>query len=52
MNGHLTLTDFVSSLFTGHTDVVMGVAVTNDDKLADRLRFLQNGNLLWFMFYF
>ena len=29
--------------FAGHTDVVMGAAVTNDDKLAERLRFLQNG---------
>ena len=28
---------------SGHTDVVMGAAVTNDDKLAERLRFLQNG---------
>ena len=48
MSGHHTLTDYVSSLFTGHTDVVMGVAVTNDDKLAERLRFLQNGNFLLF----
>ena len=29
--------------YLGHTDVVMGAAVTSDDKLADRLRFLQNG---------
>ncbi len=26
----------------GHSDVVAGVAVTNDDELAERLRFLQN----------
>ena len=31
--------------FSGHTDVVMGAAVTNDDKLAERLRFLQNGKI-------
>ena len=26
----------------GHSDTVVGVAVTNDDEVADRLRFLQN----------
>ena len=26
--------------------MVMGAAVTNDDKLAERLRFLQNGKIL------
>ena len=26
----------------GHSDVVLGVAVTNDEAVADRLRFLQN----------
>jgi cystathionine gamma-lyase len=26
----------------GHSDTVVGVAVTNDDAIADRLRFLQN----------
>ena len=25
--------------------MVMGAAVTNDDKLAERLRFLQNGKI-------
>jgi cystathionine gamma-synthase len=28
----------------GHSDVVSGVAVTNDDEVADRLRFLQNAS--------
>lgn len=27
----------------GHSDVVMGALVVNDDKLEARLRFLQNG---------
>jgi cystathionine beta-lyase/cystathionine gamma-synthase len=27
---------------SGHSDTVVGVAVTNDDAIADRLRFLQN----------
>ncbi len=27
---------------SGHSDTVVGVAVTNDDEVADRLRFLQN----------
>jgi cystathionine gamma-synthase len=26
----------------GHSDAILGVAVTNDDAIADRLRFLQN----------
>ena len=26
----------------GHSDVVMGVVITNDDKIADRLRYVQN----------
>ncbi|TPX72937.1 hypothetical protein SpCBS45565_g00251 [Spizellomyces sp. 'palustris'] len=32
----------VTKYINGHSDVVMGVAITNDDILADRLRFLQN----------
>lgn len=27
----------------GHTDVIMGAAVINDDGLAERLRFIQSG---------
>lgn len=30
----------------GHSDVIMGAAVTHRDDLADRLRFLQNGNFM------
>ena len=30
-------------LFLGHGDVVMGAAVTSDDKLHEKLRFLQYG---------
>ena len=26
----------------GHTDVIMGSIATNDDDLAERIRFLQN----------
>ncbi|KAJ3091182.1 hypothetical protein HK102_001419 [Quaeritorhiza haematococci] len=32
----------VTKYINGHSDVVMGVAVTNSDKIHDRLRFLQN----------
>lgn len=28
---------------SGHSDVVMGALMLNDDKKAERLRFLQNG---------
>jgi len=27
----------------GHADVIMGAVTTSNDKLHDRLRFLQNG---------
>lgn len=33
----------VSKYINGHTDVVGGVIVTSDDKLGQKLRFLQNG---------
>ena len=32
----------VTKYINGHSDVVMGVAVTSDDAIHDRLRFLQN----------
>lgn len=32
----------VTKYLNGHSDVVMGVAVTNDEEWADRLAFLQN----------
>jgi len=32
----------VTKYINGHSDVIMGVAVTNDSDLAERLRFLQN----------
>jgi len=33
----------VTKYINGHSDVVMGVACTNDEKIKDRLKFLQNG---------
>jgi len=33
----------VTKYLNGHSDVVMGVACTNDEKIKDRLKFLQNG---------
>lgn len=33
----------VTKYLNGHSDVVMGVACTNDEKLRDKLKFLQNG---------
>ena len=29
----------------GHSDVIMGAAMTNNDEIHTRLRFLQNGSL-------
>lgn len=28
---------------SGHSDVLMGVACTNDDKIAEKFRFMQKG---------
>jgi len=33
----------VTKYISGHSDVVMGVVMTNDDKLYEDLKFLQNG---------
>jgi len=33
----------------GHTDVVMGAVILNDDKVAAQLRFLQNGKQFGFI---
>jgi len=33
----------VTKYMNGHSDVVMGIACTNDEKLRDKLKFLQNG---------
>jgi len=33
----------VTKYINGHSDVVMGIACTNNESLKDRLRFLQNG---------
>jgi cystathionine beta-lyase/cystathionine gamma-synthase len=33
----------ISKYINGHSDVIGGVAIINDDTLAERLRFLQNG---------
>jgi len=35
----------------GHTDVVMGAVILNDDDVAARLRFLQNGMHLTQLFH-
>lgn len=35
----------VTKFMNGHSDVVMGAVVVNDDDLHTRLRFLQNGKL-------
>jgi cystathionine beta-lyase/cystathionine gamma-synthase len=37
---HHSITKYIA----GHSDVIMGGLVTNDDTLADRLRFLQNAS--------
>lgn len=34
----------LTKYMNGHSDVIMGAAILNDDALEKRLRFLQNGN--------
>lgn len=34
----------ITKYINGHTDVVMGAAITNNDSIEEKLRFLQNGN--------
>lgn len=33
----------LTKYMNGHSDVIMGAAIVNDDDLHNRLRFLQNG---------
>lgn len=33
----------LTKYMNGHSDVIMGAAIVNDDELHTRLRFLQNG---------
>lgn len=33
----------LTKYMNGHTDVIMGAAVVNDDELAEKLKFLRNG---------
>lgn len=33
----------LTKYMNGHSDVIMGAAIVNDDGLHERLRFLQNG---------
>lgn len=33
----------------GHSDVIMGAAVTNNEEIHNKLRFLQNGEQLLFV---
>lgn len=33
----------LTKYMNGHSDVIMGAAVVNDDELHQRLRYLQNG---------
>lgn len=35
-----------SKYLNGHCDIVMGVIVTNDDKINNELQYLQDGNLI------
>lgn len=36
----------VTKYMNGHSDVIMGAAVVNDDVIEEKLRFLQNGKLI------
>lgn len=33
----------LTKYMNGHSDVIMGAAIVNDDELHNRLRYLQNG---------
>ena len=46
--GHSELqVEFLSHLvLTGHSDVVMGVIITNRDDIYEKFKFLQNGELI------
>lgn len=35
----------LTKYMNGHSDVIMGAAIVNDDELHNRLRYLQNGEL-------
>lgn len=37
----------LTKYMNGHSDVIMGAAVTKRDDLEKRLRFIQNGQFLW-----
>ena len=37
---------FSHVVLTGHSDVVMGVIITNRDDIYEKLKFLQNGELI------
>lgn len=37
----------LTKYMNGHSDVIMGSAVVNDDALENSLRFLQNGNIFY-----
>lgn len=38
------ITHSITKYIAGHSDVVMGAVVVNDEDLADQLRFIQNGS--------
>lgn len=33
----------ITKYMNGHSDIVMGAAITRNDELEERLRFIQNG---------
>lgn len=37
----------LTKYMNGHSDVIMGAAITNSDDIYDRLRFLQNGEFFY-----
>lgn len=41
----------LTKYMNGHSDVIMGAAMTNDDDVHTRLRFLQNGKFGDYSFY-
>lgn len=36
----------LTKYMNGHSDVIMGAAVVNDDELAEKIKFLGNGTLV------
>lgn len=42
----------LTKYMNGHSDVIMGAAIVNDEELEEKLRFLQNGTFDYYCFFY